>query len=378
MNAPDRSLQSLATPAALLDETCLQHNIARMQQRMDALGVRLRPHVKTAKCVEVARRQLDAGAHGITVSTLREAEVFFDAGFTDILYAVCIAPSKLAQAQALRERGCALAIVVDSVAAAQAVVASGHRFEVFIEIDTDGHRAGALPESDLLLDVGRALHEGGATLKGVMTHAGASYECRTPEALQAMAEQERSRCVRAAERLRAAGLPCPEVSVGSTPTALSARRLDGVTEVRAGVYVFHDLVMHGVGVCGTEEIALSILATVIGHQHDKGWVLVDAGWMAMSRDRGTADQRVDWVYGGACDEAGQLIDGLIMSAANQEHGILSWRDGRTDKGLAERFPIGTRLRILPNHACATAAQFGHYEVIDGAGTLQRWPRFSGW
>ena len=97
MNAPDRSLQSLATPAALLDETCLQHNIARMQQRMDALGVRLRPHVKTAKCVEVARRQLAAGAHGITVSTLKEAEVFFDAGFTDILYAVCIAPSKLAQ-----------------------------------------------------------------------------------------------------------------------------------------------------------------------------------------------------------------------------------------------------------------------------------------
>jgi threo-3-hydroxy-D-aspartate ammonia-lyase len=371
-------LSRLPTPTALLDASRLQHNIGHMQARMDALGVHLRPHVKTAKCVEVARRQRDAGARGITVSTLKEAEVFFDAGFDDILYAVCIAPAKLPQARALRERGCRLKLVVDSLAAAQAVCAAGPAFEVFIEIDTDGHRAGVLPESALLLEVGRALHEGGALLAGVMTHAGASYECRSPEALAAMAEQERARCVRAAERLRAAGLPCPVVSVGSTPTALAAAWLDGVTEVRAGVYVFHDLVMHGVGVCRTDEIALSILATVIGHQAAKGWVLVDAGWMAMSRDRGTADQAVDWGYGGVCDEGGALIDGLIMSGANQEHGILSWRDGHEDAALDARFPIGTRLRILPNHACATAAQFDHYDVLGAGGALARWPRFSGW
>ena len=378
------------TPAALLDERLMQHNIARMQQRIGALGARLRPHVKTAKCLPVARQQLAAGAQGITVSTLKEAEVFFDAGIADILYAVCIAPPKLAAVQALRERGCALTIVVDSVAAAQAVVAhgrahgrahgkaSGHRFDVMIEIDTDGHRAGILPQSDLLLQVGRTLHEGGAVLKGVMTHAGASYECRTPEALQTMAEQERSRCVQAAERLRAAGLPCPEVSVGSTPTALSARHLQGVTEVRAGVYVFQDLVMHGVGVCRVDEIALSVLGTVIGHQLEKGWVLIDAGWMAMSRDRGTHDHPVDHGYGAVCDETGALIDGLIMSSANQEHGILSWRDGRADPALAERWPVGTRLRILPNHACATAAQFPAYAVLLAAGGVQTWPRFYGW
>jgi D-serine deaminase-like pyridoxal phosphate-dependent protein len=374
-------LADLNTPAALLDETRMQHNIQRMQQRLNGLGVRLRPHVKTAKAVAVAQRQADAGAQGITVSTLKEAEVFFDAGHSDILYAVCITPNKLAAARALRERGCKLAVVVDSVAAAQAIVEvarQGHAFEVFIEIDTDGHRAGVLPEADLLLDIGRTLHVGGAVLKGVMTHAGASYECRSPEALQAMAEQERSRCVRAAERLRAAGLPCPEVSVGSTPTALSAMQLQGVTEVRAGVYVFHDLVMQGVGVCSFDEIALSVLATVIGHQLDKGWVLVDAGWMAMSRDRGTQALPVDWGYGAVCDESGALIDGLLMSGANQEHGILSWRDGRIDTDLAQRFPLGSRLRILPNHACATAAQFPHYEVLGSDGALRQWPRFSGW
>lgn len=372
------NISTLPTPTALVDERRMQHNIQRMQSRVSALGARLRPHVKTAKCLAVAQQQLAAGAQGITVSTLKEAEVFFDAGIQDILYAVCIVAPKLAQARALRERGCQLTVVVDSVAAAQAVVDSGHRFDVMIEIDTDGHRAGVLPDSELLLQVGRALHDGGAVLRGVMTHAGASYDCRSPAALQAMAEQERSRCVRAAERLRAAGLPCPEVSVGSTPTALSAQNLAGVTEVRAGVYVFHDLVMQGVGVCQAQEIALSVLCTVIGHQLDKGWVLVDAGWMAMSRDRGTQAQDVDFGYGAACDEAGDVVEGLLMSGANQEHGILSWRDGHANADLAQQFPVGTRLRVLPNHACATAAQFPHYDVLGANGRLDRWERFYGW
>ena len=372
------NISTLPTPTALVDERRMQHNIQRMQSRVSALGARLRPHVKTAKCLAVAQQQLAAGAQGITVSTLKEAEVFFDAGIQDILYAVCIVAPKLAQARALRERGCQLTVVVDSVAAAQAVVDSGHRFDVMIEIDTDGHRAGVLPDSELLLQVGRALHDGGAVLRGVMTHAGASYDCRSPAALQAMAEQERSRCVRAAERLRAAGLPCPEVSVGSTPTALSAQNLAGVTEVRAGVYVFHDLVMQGVGVCQAQEIALSVFCTVIGHQLDKGWVLVDAGWMAMSRDRGTQAQDVDFGYGAVCDEAGDVVEGLLMSGANQEHGILSWRDGHANADLAQQFPVGTRLRVLPNHACATAAQFPHYDVLGANGRLDRWERFYGW
>jgi D-serine deaminase-like pyridoxal phosphate-dependent protein len=380
---PLHDLSALLTPAALLDEARMAHNIRRMQQRIQALGVTLRPHVKTAKCVEVGRAQRAAGAVGITVSTLKEAEVFFDAGFSDILYAVCITPNKLPAALALRARGCALRVVVDSVAAAQAIAATGQALEVLIEIDTDGHRAGVLPEADLLLEVGRTLHLGGAVLQGVMTHAGASYACRTPESLRAMAEQERSRCVRAAERLRAAGLPCAVVSVGSTPTALSATQLAGVTEVRAGVYVFQDLVMQGIGVCTMQEIALSVLTTVIGHQTDKGWVLVDAGWMAMSRDRGTQGQAVDWGYGAVCDEAGNPIEDLLMDSANQEHGILARRDGRSaDPGagadLARRFPIGSRLRILPNHACATAAQFPAYTVLQADGSLQSWPRFIGW
>jgi D-serine deaminase-like pyridoxal phosphate-dependent protein len=222
------------------------------------------------------------------------------------------------------------------------------------------------------------LQHDGATLAGVMTHAGSSYELDEPDALRRLAEQERSECVRAAEKLRAADLPCPQVSVGSTPTALSAGHLEGVTEVRAGVYVVFDLVMANVGVCTREEIALSVLTTVIGHQADKGWAIVDAGWMAMSRDRGTQRQKVDYGYGAVCDADGNLIDGLAVTGANQEHGIVSHRAGALDSDLAQRFPVGTRLRILPNHACATGAQFSEYHALTAAGDVQTWRRFDGW
>ena len=209
-------LQDLSTPAALVDTQRMARNIARMQTRMAALGVAFRPHVKTTKCLEIARQQLSAGASGITVSTLKEAEQFFAAGVVDILYAVGMSAPKLKQAAALMAQGCTLKIIADSLDAARAIADYGQQhgmqFEVWIEVDTDGHRSGVPPRSDDLLEIGRLLHgEGassgvsgsrpgrrskpGARLGGVMTHAGASYALNTPEALQAMAEQERSLCV---------------------------------------------------------------------------------------------------------------------------------------------------------------------------------------
>ena len=375
------ALIGLNTPAAIIDVPRMRRNVARMQDKMDAMRVSFRPHIKTSKSEPVAAMQLAAGARGITVSTLLEAERFFAAGTTDILYAVCMVGSKLPQAMALRRRGCDLKIITDSLASAETIVRFGKdhdmRFEVWIEIDSDGHRSGIRPELDTLLEVGRHLHEGGMLLGGVMTHAGSSYDLDDPVKLIAIAAQERKACVDAAERLRAAGLPCATVSIGSTPTALSAQSFDGVTEVRAGVYVFFDLVMHNIGVCAMDEIALSVLTTVIGHQEEKGWAIVDAGWMAMSRDRGTQKQKQDFGYGQVCDIDGRPIAGYVLSGANQEHGILSRRDG-VDGEIAARFPIGTQLRILPNHACATGAQYPEYHALDGDGGIARWSRLHGW
>lgn len=211
-----------------------------------------------------------------------------------------------------------------------------------------------------------------------MTHAGESYAARGDDALRQCAEVERRSVVDAAAVLREAGFPCPVVSVGSTPTAHHAADLTGVTEVRAGVFVFFDLVMAGIGVCRIEDIALSVLASVIGHQRDKGWILVDAGWMAISQDRGTSKQDVNQGYGLVCDLAGNPYADLIVADANQEHGIIAIRPG--SNGKLPALAIGDRVRILPNHACATGAQHGSYHVVRGASDIveAEWHRFGGW
>ncbi len=374
-------LRGLETPCLLLDTGRMERNISRLKQRLDRLGVKLRPHVKTSKSVEVARRLLGGSDGPITVSTLKEAEEFARAGIDDVIYAVGISPQKLDRVNRLRQEGVRLKVILDSVEQATALTQYVERMadpiQALIEIDCDGHRSGVKPhDKEALLAIARTLKDGGARLEGVLTHAGESYNTKETEEIVAAAEQERRAAVDAAAILREAGFECPVVSVGSTPTAHFAEDLTGVTEVRAGVFVFFDLVQAGIGVCTTDDIAISVLTTVIGHQPRKGWVVVDAGWMAMSRDRGTAEQDTDQGYGLVCDERGEVIDGLVMVAANQEHGIIASRDGVKD--LSEDFPVGTRLRILPNHACATASQYGEYHLIQNQQYQGVWTRFNGW
>lgn len=376
------NLRDIQTPALLLDTTIMRRNITAMNRQLQGFDITLRPHVKTAKCAEIARLMTDGVPGPITVSTLKEAEQFAACGYHDILYAVGIVPSKLDRIMGMRQAGTNLSIILDNLEAAKAVVdrcsETGESIPVLIEIDSDGHRAGLRPDDPLLFETARLLYEGTADFRGVMTHAGSAYDHAGAVALAAMAEQERSAAVRAAESIRQRGICCPVVSVGSTPTASFVRDLSGVTEVRAGVYVFMDLVMAGLGVCSMDDIAISVLATVIGHQQDRDWILVDAGWMAMSRDRGTASQAVDQGYGIICDMSGRPYDDLIMASANQEHGILSLREGAT--ASLPVLPVGSLVRVLPNHACATASEFSCYHVLDGENldVSSTWQRFSGW
>lgn len=377
------SLRTVNTPCLVLDQKKMDRNISRLTSHLSNLGVNFRPHLKTAKSIDVARKVMAAPTGPATVSTLKEAEQFAEAGVVDITYAVGIEPGKFDRVCALRDKGVEITVLLDSPEQAQALKSYCENNSKFIpaliEIDCDGHRSGVRPEQTALLtEIGRILDAGKSLLQGVLTHAGASYGECTPEALARCANEERDAAVQAANALRSAGLPCYVVSVGSTPTAHFSKDLTGVTEVRAGVFVFFDLVMAGIGVCGVEDIALSVLTTVIGHQPEKGWVLVDAGWMAMSRDRGTAKQAVDQGYGVVCDINGVPIPDLIVVDANQEHGVVALRSGSNES--LPHFPIGTRLRILPNHACATSAQHSEYKVVDGETekVIARWPRFYGW
>jgi D-serine deaminase-like pyridoxal phosphate-dependent protein len=374
-------LKIIDTPCLLLSEDVVIKNAARMKSRVGELGVTLRPHCKTAKSVELTRRFLSAPEDPITVSTLKEAEAFAAAGYKDILYAVGIAPQKLKRVLEIRASGVDLSVILDSAEQAIAVAAASKsgrdRIPAIIEIDVDGHRSGVRADDvENLVEIGRLLHENGAELRGVMTLAGSSYDAPGHENMARCADQERAAATRAASVLREAGLPCPVVSVGSTPTALSSESMAGVTEVRAGVFVFFDLFQAGLGICSVDDIAISVLATVIGRSADKGGYVIDAGWTALSPDRSTQSQALDQGYGVVTDIDGRIFEDVIVGRVNQEHGLVSLRPGSGAR--MPELKLGDRVRILPNHACATAQQHGHYTVLLSDGGIEIWNRISGW
>ena len=299
------TLAALTTPCLLLEDEKLQANMDRLARRLHERGVSLRPHLKTCKNIEIARRCMESPSGPATVSTLAEAEYFAAGGVHGICYAVGIAPNKLERVAELRRRGIDLSVVLDNEESARLLVDFARqrdcRLAVLLEIDCDGHRAGLRPDDPRLTAIAALLRDGGQEVRGVLTHAGSAYDLPTTEAIAALAVQECTAANTAARLLREAGFPCPVVSVGSTPTAFFGEDFSGITEVRAGVYVFQDLVMAGLGVCRPEDLALSVLTTVIGRQSDGSALIIDAGWMALSRDTGLPWKREEFGYGLVCE-----------------------------------------------------------------------------
>ncbi|PHM56846.1 DSD1 family PLP-dependent enzyme [Xenorhabdus sp. KK7.4] len=374
-------LSLLETPFLLIDESRFIRNIDRLYNRIGHLGSHIRPHLKTLRSPEAAKYLLKDSSSPATVSTLAEAEGFVKAGYTNILYAVGIAPHKLARVTNLLNKGINIHILLDTpeqaLAVAEYAKANSVIFSVFIEIDCDDHRGGLQPDSDELIKLAKMVDGNGATLTGLLTHAGGSYSCQTGEQLRVAAKAECDAVRQAARRIREAGIACPILSVGSTPTAHYVEDLTGITEVRAGVFSTFDLVMKNVGVCTLDDIAMSVVTTVIGRNKEKGWILIDAGWMAMSRDRGTAEGPIDYGYGQVCNLNGYPYPGLCVSMTNQEHGIIVLPAESSMK--TEDFPVGTRLRILPNHACATASMHLQYQILkQGSSEQETWHRITGW
>lgn len=365
----------------ILDKARFLKNVQRLNERIPK-AVSLRPHLKTIKCFEAASRVLPSPKGPATISTLAEAEYFGERGVTDLLYSVCITPQKLDRVSSIRQSGIDLKVVIDSLPAAKALSEYAHRtgdrIPVLIEVDVDGHRSGVgQDQPELVIAIAKVLCQGGCDLQGVMAHAGESYGLSDSAMLEAAARNERDQAVQMAQSLRAAGNAARVVSIGSTPTAFSLNSFHGITEVRAGVYMLFDLVQNGIGVCQLDDIAISVLATVIGHKATAGWTIVDAGWMALSMDRGTARQTVDQHFGLVCDINCKPIHDLVLLRVSQEHGLIAPRPGTAT--ASTRLSIGDRVRILPNHACATSAQHEQYGVIDGnRDIIDIWPRFRGW
>lgn len=359
----------LETPALILDAGRLEANAIRMRDHCASLGVTLRPHVKTPKSVDVAKVATGGRMSTITVSTVAEAEYFATAGFDDILYAVGIAPNKFARLARIRaETGKTVILTLDSAEMATAVAASGLDNPVVIEVDCGEHRGGLAPGDPVVADIAALL---GDRIIGVMTHGGQSYASDDAAEIRRIAKAEVDAAVTVADQLRAAGIDVSVVSIGSTPTVQHAESLDGVTEVRAGIYLLYDLSQYSRNICRLEDIAVSVLASVIGHNRAAGVMTLDSGGLALSKDLGANAYMPDAKYGLVCDVDTLQPLGVCVNIVHQEHGTVRVED----PALYDRLPIGSLVRVLPNHACMTVAGgYGKYHLTDG----RVWDRIDGW
>lgn len=371
-------INQIDTPFLTLNKTQFLANVDELKQRLSGMGIALRPHLKTVRSVSAAAHILEHKTDPITVSTLAEAEAFAAAGYHNQLYAVGIAPSKLERIAVLRANGTDISVLLDSVEQARFVVeyCQQHHCHLpcVIEIDSDDVRAGIRCDDPQLLHIAQILNQTYPLFRGLLTHAGGAYHCRTTQEISAMAHQEIDAVVAASRQLNQAGFKCEIISVGSTPTAYFAKHFEGITEVRAGVYHFFDLVMADLGVCQLNQIALSVTSTIIGHNQRKGWLIIDAGWTALSSDSGNPNLKG---YGMVVDQTGQIQPELRVMKLSQEHGIIVNVDG--NPMVFDYYPIGSRVSILPNHACSMATMHDHYIVTEpDSSAFEIWPRISGW
>ena len=361
-------ISDLPTPALLLDLDILEANLSRMAERAQTLGVTLRPHIKTHKCIEIGQRQRALGATGITVATLPEARVFADRGFDDITWAFPIILSRIDEARELAER-VTLRIVLDSPDAFIRVNGTGYPFHAWLKVDCGYHRAGVDPRSEIALNLARDLHESPTLIfDGILTHSGHSYHARGREAIERVAEEERQVMVEFAERLRSeGGIDVPNISVGSTPALSVVEHLTGITEARPGNYALHDFSQTVIGSCTVRDCAVTVLAGVVSSQPGSGHSIVDAGALALSKDPGP-DNAPHRTMGEIFDDydAGALRSDTRVVSLSQEHGTVS-----------ARLPVGSQVRILPNHSCLTVAQFDEYHVVRNDEVIDRWKVWRG-
>lgn len=360
--------EQLDTPALLVDSATLRRNIRAMQEMAEAFGVRLRPHTKTHKSPDMARLQVEAGAAGIAVAKLGEAEVMADAGLADILIAnQVVGPEKMPRLVHLAPR-VRLAVLVDSRAGVSmlehAFAEAGEKLDVLIEVDTGKQRCGLREISDII-DLAAAVADAPhLRLRGVETHEGHVPDGASgPEEIKRRAVAAGARLVEVAGALRDRGHRIDEVSVGSTPAAPYTASVAGLTEMRPGTYIFNDVNQIAIGQATPADCALSVLATVISRPAPDRAVL-DSGSKSLFSERARPGFALEGYDGfGYIREAPEAR----IASLSEEHGVVQIRDGA-------RFPeVGERVEVIPNHVCPAVNLHEELYLVDGGAVLEVWP-----
>ena len=374
------NVEELKTPCALVELDVVEANTTRMAERMARLGVRLRPHVKTHKCVDAPRLQVGGHFGAVTVSTMAEARFFARAGFRDITYAVPIALGRIEEAHDLAREVDSLNLLLDHERSFRELEDYARvqraRFSIFLKVDSGYHWAGVDPLSEegvsLAVNLARSPH---IDFRGILTHAGHAYDSGNADEILEVAGEERDSVVGFAAKLRHAGVEVPEVSVGSTPTMSLAENLEGVTEARPGNYVFYDRTQAVIGSCRLSDAAFSVLVTVLGQYPGENKLIIDAGALSFSKDPGPTHVDPQCGHGAFFSADGSReFPGLRLVSLSQEHGKV-FGMGPLD---FDRFPIGTKLRAVPNHSCLAAALFDRYHVVRGGEVVGEWKPIRGW
>lgn len=346
---------SLRTPAVLIDRAVALRNIQRMQDAASAAGLRLRPHTKTHKSPIVARWQLDAGAVGICCAKLGEAEVFADAGFTDIRIPYPLHPSNADRVIALLDRT-RISFIVDHLGVAkqwsEAMVRAGREVDILVKIDVGFHRCGIDPDTrDTLPTIKSIAALPGLRFKGLLSHAGQTYHASSEDELRVIAEAEARTLADLAERCKKDGLPVEEVSAGATPPARYSLQQKGFTEYRPGNYVYFDRTQVSLGAATADDCALTVLATVVTKPAPNRLIL-DSGSKTLTNDgaRGFAP----------APGYGTIVghDNLVIERLSEEHAVVKVQ-GKTT------LEPGDRVRIIPNHCCVVSNLVDAAWLVDG-------------
>lgn len=350
----NRLPDGIDTPALLVDLPVVEANVARLQAELDARGIALRPHAKTHKSVRIAKLQIAAGARGLTVGNLGEAEVLAAGGIDDLFvaYPIWAVGPKAGRVRRLHD-SVRLSVGVDSVAGverlAAAVAGAREPLRVLVELDPGLHRTGVATPDDAVA-VARASRAAGLLVEGVFTHGGHGYR---PGSADSAADDEVRTLEAGTAALEAAGFEVRSVSAGSTPTRLGAAR-GRVTEIRAGTYVLGDRQQAELGAIELEAAAAVVVSTVVSVAGDR--FVLDAGAKSLTKDR------AEWLTGFGAIRGHPTA---AIEKLNDYHGMCAAGEG-------SRPALGSTVAVVPNHICPVVDLFDSFHVLCPGGSLEVW------